>query len=154
MNNIAGKIPTNFILGLATVASTTTVFSSGDVSATYELAHHKMDFKPKYKAKLYNHNFNVKNLTSIYNKQTRDFIGANKGLSTFLDQSILELQEYFNVFSHSVSIFEDPNEGYSQLQITIYSMDEDKIDKYCEFLDYWSEKVPRSLTGVIAYEIG
>lgn len=142
-NSIVDIVPKLAVAGLATV----TIFvqsSTGQVNFPTEY-HHKSNYKNEslklgYVAQKYGFLSNIE--INEFNSEVQSFIGNDDTFKQFLTATISSLQNQYTVFGSSIEVINDPNEGYEQLRINIFSVDEDKFEKYISFIDSWAETAP------------
>jgi|GEM_PF-3920041 len=154
MNNITDRLPINFLVGLATVGLCSTPSSSGDVIPMRNIAKHRSEFNQDIKQVYPTRSFEIKKITGIFDETVKAYIKDKKGFNEFLDKTVLSLQGFFDIFSHKINLYIDPSEGYSQIKVTIFTMDENKVENYCKFLDAWVDGVPPEFADKIIFEIG
>lgn len=142
MNSILDKIPKLAITSLATATILAQVGTgqsdaSNDIQQKLHL-NSKMPYS-EYVSQRYG-------LSSVeidqFNSEVLNFLGNDENFKQFLIGTLSKLQETYTVFGSSLEIANDPNENYNQLRINIYSMDEDKFEKYSNFVDSWVETAP------------
>ncbi len=154
MSSVINSIPVNFLVGLAGVSLATPSYSSGEISHIEEFSNVRSDYKYEDVTLYKKETYSINHLVKSFNNTTKVFINQYSGLESFINESISKLKGYFVIFSHNIDIYEDPNESYSQVKITIYSMDENKIESFCNFIDEWVESVPVEFEDKILFEIG
>lgn len=154
MSSVVEKIPMNFLVGLASVTLTGSNLGTGQINNEYPSYKERLIDGASAYSNYLSRNYNIRNISSIVDKMAEKYIEENEGLSDFIDQSILRVQKEFTVFAHKVSLYVDPSEGYQQINIQIFSIDEDKMEKYFSFLDNWVESVPKKFLDQVAFSIG
>jgi hypothetical protein len=155
MNSITERIPSIATIGLATFSIFAQPYT-GEVTISPELSIvTKWDVDNNLRKSYLVERFGLSNVTNImsFGSEVVALVNSIPGFSDFLDNTILKLQSSFDVFGYALEVYVDPVEAYESLRLNIFSMDDDKIEKYSNFIDSWVETVPEEFQDKILFSV-
>lgn len=143
MNSVTDRIPKLAIASLATV-SILTQNGTGQAAVSNELQYKSTLNRKMPSAEYISSRYGIMSNVEIipFNSDIENFIDNDENFKNFIIDTLNKLQKNYVVFGSSLEISNDPSENHSQLRINIFSMDDDKFEKYLDFIDSWSEEVP------------
>lgn len=151
--SVINSVPTTIIAGLTTVLISTNSVGSGEYyNGKHVVGKHLVSQKPSGRDDFFER-YKVDLISNSINKEIMSFLDKNIGLSDLLEQTINDLRDVYNVFSHKIELYEDDEEDYTQIAVLVYSADEDKVNKYFDFTDKWAEKIPSDLSDKIVLTV-
>jgi hypothetical protein len=154
MNSVIDKIPKLAIAGLTTA----TIFvqsSTGQADISNEYQHELYRKSESLKSEYVSQRYGILSDVEInpFNLEVQKVIGNDDDFKAFLIETIAKLEKTYTVFGSSVEVFNDPNEGYKQIRINVFSVDEDKFEKYLSFVDSWIETIPENYLDKIVVSV-
>lgn len=153
MSSITDKMPSFAVLGLATI-SILSQSPSGQIAIRSEVPEAWMGNRDVSKGYL-SERFNLSNINQImsFGSDVETLINSVSGFGDFLNETIVKLQSSFDVFGYTLEAYVDLSEGSECLRLNIFSMDDDKIEKYSNFIDSWVESVPSKFLDKLVFAV-